>query len=821
MESEDLLAHKLTQLEMGYPLDEIEADLPEQEARLLNLAASLQKTAFPVEDDSAVALQRAQLLSAAEQLYPPAKTVTPAKPTSLVGRVERFLIWLGTQVDGLLRRRDVAYGLGAALVIGLLVGGVWLYQQQNSPTPRADRDEPDRVAETDAADGPEEVPDVAGGQAVGSATAVPPPTPPTTDTTATDTTSPSYELFLPLAEFPLQLNAQTAVLQMVQGVAEVQTADGSWQLLPRQTTLTAGQRLRTGDLSSATLTFFDGSQATLSANSELSIDQLNAQPPEVGFRTVVLTQHVGESEHSVQFRSDGGSVYEVNTPAGSGVARGTQFQVVVTPGLLARFAVTEGRVDVSGLNQVVAVVAGQTTAVLAGSPPQAPAFRISGEGQVSQVGPVWIIGGQSFQTNSQTLIVGNAQVGDLVRLEGRLLDDGSRMADRIILLRRAVTNRFTLTGQVDAITPTAWTVAGQMVLVDEQTQLDPNIAVGDAVQVTGLIVAGGGLRAEQIEARNSQAGQPFRFTGLVEAQGVGSWTISGVAVAVDDDTRQDEDVAVGDLVRVDGRISPNGTWRAEQIRQLADDDDDDLPSFSFTGQVHSIDPWRVAGIGFETREWTAVAPGVAIGERVRVRGVILNDGTWVAASIDPFSRLGDDDDDDEDDDDENNTIIFVGVVSSIDPWVVNGLPLLLTNNAVVLGNVGVGDQVWVRLRLAGDGTWQVVGIRPLTPRFGLGCFVINTIVLGRQANQLTLQHWPTLTLDDDDDFDDDLNDLEIDSVVTFPLCIAFDGTIVLTGRIIVIYQPIIIVVPTAPQPPGGNNNGNNNGGGRGNSNNNG
>ena len=39
MESEDLLAHKLTQLEMGYPLDEIGADLPEQEARLLHLAA--------------------------------------------------------------------------------------------------------------------------------------------------------------------------------------------------------------------------------------------------------------------------------------------------------------------------------------------------------------------------------------------------------------------------------------------------------------------------------------------------------------------------------------------------------------------------------------------------------------------------------------------------------------------------------------------------------------------------------------------------------------------------------------------------------------
>jgi len=810
MEAEDRLAVNLTQLEMGYPLDELGADLPEQEARLLHLAASLQKTAFPVEDDTAVLSQRAQLLRAAEQLYPRANPVTPTAPASFWVRAEQFLIWLGTQVDGLLRRREVAFGLGAALILVLLVGGVWLLRlPQNSPAPRAARDEPGVVTDAAVGDEAAAVPTGGDGGQEGE-TAVPNPTAETE--TALADSPPAFEIFLPLAELGLAAHAETAVLQTVNGVVEGQTADGSWQLLPPQTTLVAGQRIRTGALSLATLTFFDGSQATVHASSELSIDQLNAQPPEVGLRTVVLTQHVGESAHNVQFRSDGGSVYQVNTPAGSGVARGTQFQVVVTPGLLARFAVTEGRVDVSGLNQVVPVVAGQTTAVLAGSPPQAPAFRISGEGQVSQVGPVWIIGGQSFDTNNQTVIVGNAQVGDVVRVEGRLLDDGRRMADRIILLRRAETNRFTLTGQVDSITPAAWTVAGQLVLVNEQTRIEPDLAVGDAVQVTGIIVAGGGLQAERIEGLNRQAAQPFTFTGLVETTGPGSWTISGVAVAVNDNTVRDDDVAVGDLVRVDGRILSDGTWLAEQIRQLSDaDDDDDLPGFVFTGLVQSIDPWRVAGIAFATRDWTAVAPGIAIGDRVRVRGVILSDGTWVATSVEPYGRI---DDDDDDDDNENNTIVLVGVVSSIDPWVVNGLPLVVTNNTTVLGNIVVGDLVWVRIRLAGDGTWQVVAIRPLTPRFGLGCFVINTTVVGIQANQLTLQHWPALTLDDEDDFGGDLDDLALNSIVTFPICIAFDGTIVVTGRIIIIYQPIVIVVPP---PPGGNHNDNGNGG-RGNNN---
>ncbi|MBK8903193.1 MAG: FecR domain-containing protein [Anaerolineaceae bacterium] len=809
MDSEELFAQKLAQLEMGYPLNEVLADVPEQEKRLLRLAAMLQETPFPEEDEALVAEQRSRLAAAAEMLpksHPGvAENVTAA--SGFAALLVRFLTWLGTQVDSLLRRRDVALGLGAALVVVLLLGGVWLYRvQQSSPAPQAERDEPASVAEPEGGDGPETAVVDIGKE---NETAVPAPT---TETAAADGDNPAYELFLPLTEFPLQVDAQTAVLQIVHGLVEVQTADGSWQTVPRQSTLTAGQQIRTGDLSLATLTFYDGSQATLSANSELSIDQLNALRPEEGFRTVVLTQHVGESEHRVQFRDDGGSVYEVNTPAGSGLARGTQFQVVVTPGLLAQFAVSEGRVDVSGLNQVVQVVAGQSTAVLAGSPPQAPAFRISGEGQVSQIGPAWIIGGQTFQTNNQTIIVGNPQVGDLVRVEGRLLDDGSRQADRIVLLRRAVTNHFTLTGQVDAITPTAWTVAGQMVLVDAQTQIDERIVVGDSVQVTGVIAAGGALRAERIESLNSQAGQPFRFTGLVEALGDNSWTISGVTVAVDDDTvGVDDDVAVGDLVLVDGRILPDGTWLAERIRKINDDDDDDddLPGFVFTGQVQSIDPWQVAGIAFETRAWTAVAPGIVVGDRVRVRGIILSDGTWVATSIEPFNRIGDDDD-------ENNTIVLVGVVNSIDPWVVNGLPLVLSDDTSIQGNIIVSDLVWVRIRLMADGMWRVVAIRPLTPRFGLGCFVINTTLQGIQGNQLTLEHWPALTLDDDDDFDDDLDDVKIDSVVTFPICIAFDGTIVITGRIIVIYQPIVIIVPPAPQPPQpppprGNSNGNNNG----------
>jgi hypothetical protein len=255
----------------------------------------------------------------------------------------------------------------------------------------------------------------------------------------------------------------------------------------------------------------------------------------------------------VQFRNDGGSRYEVNTPAGSGIARGTQFSVSVTPELLAEFAVSEGRVDVTGLNQTVSVVAGQATAVLAGSPPQPPAFRIYGEGEVSQIGAVWVIAGQSFQTNDRTRINGNPQVGDVVRVEGRLLDDGSRLADRITLLRRAVANRFTLSGEVSAIAPTVWTVAGQTILVDADTRLDDDIAVGDRVRVQGVILAGGTLRAERIEKiRRPGPPLPLHRAGRNNRRNSGPFPAS--IIASTSATRLDDGLVIGDLVEVNGRI---------------------------------------------------------------------------------------------------------------------------------------------------------------------------------------------------------------------------------------------------------------------------
>ena len=228
-------------------------------------------------------------------------------------------------------------------------------------------------------------------------------------------------IFMPLVSNPGRFDPATASLYRDRGIVEVQGEGDEWTAVGRMAAVSGGQRLRTGAMSAATITFFDGSQAHLGPETEISLDELDAQAPEDGFRIVIMTQWRGESEHEVNFRNDSGSHYEVKSPAGSGVARGTTFGVSVLPDRVTRYTVTEGRVDVTAAGVTVRVNGGRTTAIPAGQAPTSAAFRVTGEGRVTEIGDSWIIGGQSFATDEHTLIVGDPQVGDVVYVEGRLL----------------------------------------------------------------------------------------------------------------------------------------------------------------------------------------------------------------------------------------------------------------------------------------------------------------------------------------------------------------------------------------------------------------
>lgn len=571
----------------------------------------------------------------------------------------------------------------------------------------------------------------------------------------------------PLGALTRSAGPDGARLQPAQGIVEVQDTAGNWSAAAGEQLLSAGGTVRTGELSSAVLTFPDGSQAVLGPGTQITIQELGFSD---GVQTVVLEQETGESRHQIASPSESQTNYEVHTPTGSAAAHGTQFSVSIASDRETRFAVEEGSVTISGSGEVVVVEAGQVSTVAAGEPPSPPAMRISGEGAVSQIGDSWIIAGQTFTVHEATLIIGDPHVGDIVHVEGRLLADNTRLADLIYLLRASPANRFTLTGEVQETGDEAWQIAGQTVVISTTTQIDPGIEIGSLVRAEGVILENGGLQATRIVLYSQQDGYPFEFTGVVEAIGDGTWTISGKSISVNEGTVIAEGLGVGDIVRVSGRILPDGSWLASRILPALGD----MRTFEISGRLESMQPWRVAGIAFETREWTDIQPGLEIGDLVVVQGVIQEDGTWVAYEISSVEET------------PYPLIVIIGTVISVDPWVVSGIPLNVTDETIIEGDISPGMLVRVEIYLLPDGTWQVVRITSLDVFTGIpGCMNLTATVIGVEGNILRLLGWPKLELDEDIQVE---GDLKPDSIVLIQLCFDADGHLTIIV-ITIIFQP--------------------------------
>lgn len=104
--------------------------------------------------------------------------------------------------------------------------------------------------------------------------------------------------------------------------------------------LNAGDSVRTADGARAVLTYFEGSTVTIEPNTELTINAASAQGNDT---IVVMTQSVGRTWHVVTKLVQGGSKYEVHTPASTASVRGTAF-TVDTDGDTTTITTTQGTV---------------------------------------------------------------------------------------------------------------------------------------------------------------------------------------------------------------------------------------------------------------------------------------------------------------------------------------------------------------------------------------------------------------------------------------------------------------------------------------------
>lgn len=185
--------------------------------------------------------------------------------------------------------------------------------------------------------------------------------------------------------------------------------------------------------------------------------------------------------------------------------------------------------------------------------------------------------------------------------------------------------------------------------------------------------------------------------------------------------------------------------------EVQDENGDWVPvggtSFELVGELESTDPWTVAGAELETRDPTLIEEGLTVGDLVRVRGVILEDETWVAYSIESAEEV------------TEPILVLIGVVDSIDPWVVNGIELNVTEETDIQGDITPGMIARVEILLLPDGTREVISIAPLGESTETsGCVTVIATVVSVDGNEVQFLGWPTtVTIVDDEQAEDNEN----------------------------------------------------------------
>lgn len=162
---------------------------------------------------------------------------------------------------------------------------------------------------------------------------------------------------------------QAATLTGVSGSVQVLPAgNATWRSASTGQKVNAGDRVRVGSISTATLSFPSGCSTDLQANTDVDLIQVSVQQDGRG-GTVVLYQRLGQTRSCVQHSPGYDSRFEIRTPSANVIARETQFTVIVEDNGVTDVSVAEGTVEVMSQALSIFVRAGEGTSVEPEHPP--------------------------------------------------------------------------------------------------------------------------------------------------------------------------------------------------------------------------------------------------------------------------------------------------------------------------------------------------------------------------------------------------------------------------------------------------------------------
>ncbi len=182
---------------------------------------------------------------------------------------------------------------------------------------------------------------------------------------------PGSRIRMPIAW--LKRQPQPALVAQLRGTVErLRGEDASAETLEAGAELLAGDRIRTGEDSSATIQFADGSRVLLQSNTELTLDTMSAFGAS-GMVDTSMRLHGGRIESDVPHEQGSGSRFRIISPSAVAAVRGTSFRIAFEPSEdRALGEVLDGELGVSASGVSLALPAGFGNVTRTGEPPGEP-----------------------------------------------------------------------------------------------------------------------------------------------------------------------------------------------------------------------------------------------------------------------------------------------------------------------------------------------------------------------------------------------------------------------------------------------------------------
>jgi hypothetical protein len=138
-------------------------------------------------------------------------------------------------------------------------------------------------------------------------------------------------------------------------------------------------------------------------------------------------------------------------------------------------------------------------------PPQDKEFR----GVIESLGGgAWVIAGQRVLITSDTIIEGTPKVGAIARVKAKQYADGRLVAKGITVESEPEQQVVQFEGIIQAIDGDRWTVSGQDIFIDGQTQIEGTPAVGAIAEVEAVVRPDGTKVARSIKIESVVPPEP-------------------------------------------------------------------------------------------------------------------------------------------------------------------------------------------------------------------------------------------------------------------------------------------------------------------------